>query len=221
MIFLPAFCVDDFYSNPDAVRDFALKQTFLPSEGIWPGKRTRDLSEIDPKFHEQFAKKVFSLFLEDVNTVTRYDLKSSFQIVPTLDSNPNSPKNQGWIHFDDQTVFAGIIYLSPDALPENGTSIFKLTNESTLDHDSTCKQDFYTGKVSANYDETISRHNGSYQETIRFNNLYNRMICFDRSQPHGVRSFYTTGEPRLTQVFFLMNFETSTMPPILRHKKYL
>ncbi len=221
MIFLPTFCVDDFYSDPDAVREFALRQTFLPSEGRWPGTRTRDISEIDPKFHEQFAKKVFSLFLEDVNNVTRYDLKTSFQTVPTMDQDPNSPKNHGWIHFDEQTVFAGIVYLSPDANLENGTSMYKLINEATLDHVSTCKQDFYTGKISKDYDETILRHNGSYIETIKFNNLYNRMICFDRSQPHGVKSFYTTGEARLTQVFFLMDFETKVTPPIMRHKKYL
>lgn len=221
MIFLPAFCVDDFYSDPDAVREFALKQTFLPSDGRWPGKKTRDLSEIDPKFYDLFCKKVFSIFFEDLNKITRYKLITSFQLVPCLNEDPLSPKNQGWIHIDDQTIFAGVIYLSPDSNLENGTSMFKLVNEKTLDHYSTCKQDFYTGKISQDYDETILRHNGSYVETIRFNNIYNRMICFDRSQPHGVRSFYSTGEERLTQVFFLLDFETTVDPPIQRHKRFL
>ncbi len=221
MLFVPTLCVDNFYSDPNAVREFALKQTFFPSDGQWPGRKTKELLEIDPTFHELFCKKLFSIFIDDLSKVRRFKLNTMFQLVPCFDPDPNSLKNQGWIHFDDQIILAGVIYLSPSPRLENGTSIFKLTNESTLDLDSTCKQDFYSGGNPENYNETILRHNGSYTETVKFNNIYNRMILFDQSQPHGVNSFYSTGEERLTQSFFLLDFEADVPPPISRHKKFL
>ena len=220
MFCIPVTCVDDFYSNPDQVRKFALEQEFFPSEGQWPGKRTKDLNLIDPTFYNLFCKKVFSLFTEE--EVTNYFIRTSFQLIDKFDEDPNSEKNKGWIHVDDDCLFAGIIYLTPDADPDTGTSIFKLVNDATVDKDSYCKQDFYSGKtVSLEYNETITKHNNSYKETVRFSNIYNRFICFDSSQPHGVNSFYTSSSLRLTQVFFVFGIESKNLPPIQRHKKFL
>ena len=221
MIHIPAICVDNFYSNPDAVREFALKQQFSPSEGQWPGLRTDDLSLIDPVFFKEFAKKIFAVFTEP-EKVDKFFLRTSFQLIDKFDNDPLSPKNQGWIHIDKNCIFAGIIYLTPDAPLNTGTSIFKLVNESTIDHDSYCKQDFYSGKsIPKEYDQTLLTHNSSYIETIRFSNVYNRLICFDSSEPHGVQTFYTEKEPRLTQVFFVFELESSIEPPISRLKKFL
>lgn len=220
MFCIPITCVDDFYTNPDEVRKFALSQEFFPSDGQWPGKRTKELDLVDPTFYDLFCKKIFSIFTD--HSVSNYFVRTSFQLIDKFDENPASFKNKGWVHIDKNCMFAGVIYLTPDANPETGTSIFKLTDESTIDHDSHCKQNLYAGKgISEKYEETITRHNGSYTETVRFNNVYNRMICFDSSQPHGVNSFYTDNEPRLTQVFFVFNLESNSIPPIQRHKKFL
>ena len=221
MIHIPATCVDNFYTEPDRVREFALKQIFHPSTGTWPGSRTACLSQIDPNFFQSFCNKVFSVFANP-NDIKKYYIVSSFQLIDKFDNDPNSPKNKGWIHYDQDCLFAGIIYLTPGADLNSGTSIFKLVNDSTLDNDSYCKQDFYLGKdIPGNYDETLLKHNGSYVETIRFNNLYNRLICFDSSQPHGVNTFYTSGDPRLTQVFFVHELESNIESPISRHQKFL
>ncbi len=221
MISVPTTCVDDFYSNPNAVREFALKQKFEQSSGGYPGLRTVDISLIDKDFFTQFSNKIFSLFVNDISVVQNYHLRTSFQLIKKFDNDPLSPKNKGWIHFDSDAIFAGIIYLSPNISPNTGTSIFRLTNESTLDH-SECKQIFYEGlRVPDNYDQIITRHNSSYTETIRFDNVYNRMICFDATQAHGVNSFYTEDEPRLTQVFFVHALESGVEPPIMRHRKFL
>ena len=56
----------------------------------------------------------------------------------------------------------------------------------------------------------------AHEETIRFNNQYNRMIAFEGGIPHGVRSFHTTNEPRLTQVFFVYKLESSSPTPLVR-----
>jgi hypothetical protein len=219
MNIIPATCVDDFYSDPDRVREFALAQSYYPSDGGYPGTRSDEIQNLDNTFFEEFCNKVFSLFI-DPSSVKKYRVKTQFQLIDKFDNDANSPKNKGWVHFDDHCILAGIIYLNPDADPSTGTSIFKLVDHTTLEK-SSAKQDFFSGKLVPDYDNIVSRHNSSYVETIRYNNIYNRLICFDSSQAHGVNSYYTSGEPRLTQVFFLGEFEASMDPPIIRHQKFL
>jgi hypothetical protein len=56
MNFYPITIVDNFYENPDEVRQLALSQQYYPaseldnSEGIFPGKRTHELGSIDSDF---------------------------------------------------------------------------------------------------------------------------------------------------------------------------
>ena len=54
----PTLCVDDFYINPEKVRDFALSLEYSKPEGIYPGERTKYLHEIDKKFFHQFCEKL-------------------------------------------------------------------------------------------------------------------------------------------------------------------
>ena len=97
-----------------------------------------------------------------------------------------------------------------------------MINASTLDSYSGCKGELYSGKsIPKNYDSLILEHNSSFVETIKFNNLYNRLICFDSTQAHGVNSFHTSVEPRLTQVFFVFELESTIEPPIIRQSKFL
>ena len=221
MRYIPTFCIDNFYTDPDEIRRFALNQTFVNSNGAWPGSRTADISELDPKFFEEFCNKIFSIFVSPAD-ITKYVIASSFQLINKFDTNPASPKNKGWIHYDEDSIFSGIIYLTPGADLNSGTSIFKLINASTLDSYSGCKGELYSGKsIPKNYDSLILEHNSSFVETIKFNNLYNRLICFDSTQAHGVNSFHTSVEPRLTQVFFVFELESTIEPPIIRQSKFL
>ena len=59
----PTLCVDDFYKNPEQIRDFALSLEYSKPEGIYPGERTKYLHEIDKKLFQQFCEKLFSFQL--------------------------------------------------------------------------------------------------------------------------------------------------------------
>jgi hypothetical protein len=37
--------------------------------------------------------------------------------------------NHGWIHHDGQTLYAGVLYLTPDAPLNTGTSLYKKRND--------------------------------------------------------------------------------------------
>jgi hypothetical protein len=218
---IPALCIDDFYSDPDSVRALALKQDYsTPLEGNYPGKRTKRLDELDRNFFNQFCNKLLSVFFDLDSESISYEIDTSFQLIPSVDPNPMSPKNMGWVHYDENVIFAGIIFLSPKIDLNCGTSIFKLVDNEKLDL-SNAKQDFYKNGIDSDYDNRIQRHRDAYVETIRFNNVYNRLIAFDSSCAHGVNSYYSDSDPRLTQVFFVTKIGTNTKPPILRQKKYL
>jgi len=219
MRYIPTLCVDDFYTDPDAVRKFALSQNFIHSNGAWPGMRTANISEFDPKFFKEFCNKIFSIF-GSPNDIKKYVIATVFQLIDKFDNDPNSPKNKGWIHYDDNCIFAGIIYLTPGADLNSGTSIFKLVDPAKLFRSSS-KYDFYKNGIDSNYNELIQQHNSAFVETIRFNNVYNRLICFDSTQAHGVNSFDTLTETRLTQVFFIYELDSDIEPPIIRHSKFL
>ncbi len=218
---IPALCIDDFYSNPDRVREFALKQDYYPAqEGNYPGKRTRDLDDIDKEFFEQFCAKLLSLFFDLNTTHVNYQITTSFQLIPSMDPDPDNPKNLGWVHYDDDVIFAGVIFLTPNIDLNCGTSIFKLVDPEKLDQ-TPAKVEFYKNGVDLNYNQQIVSHRNAYVETIRFNNVYNRLIAFDANCAHGVNSYYSNSEPRLTQVFFVKKIDSKTPSPVARHKKYL
>ena len=221
MIHIPALCIDDFYSDPDKIRKFALAQEYTaPPKGTYPGKRTKRLHELDRNLFDQFSNKLLSVLFDLSNTNINYEIDTSFQLIPSVDSNPMSPKNMGWVHNDEDVVFAGVIFLTPKIDLNCGTSIFKLVDPSKIDG-SSAKHDFYKNGTDSNYDELIQQHRSAYIETIRFNNVYNRLIAFDSDSAHGVNSYYSDTEPRLTQVFFVTKLETKTVLPISRHKHFL
>jgi hypothetical protein len=218
---IPALCIDDFYRDPDKIREFALAQEYTPPpEGTYPGKRTKRLHELDRNMFDQFSNKLLSVFFDLSASNVNYEIDTSFQLIPSVDPDPTSPKNMGWVHYDENVVFAGVIFLTPKIDLNCGTSIFKLVDQTKLDR-SSAKQDFYKNGIDSDYDNRIQQHKSAYVETIRFNNVYNRLIAFDTSSAHGVNSYYSDTEPRLTQVFFVTKLDTNTLLPIPRQKHFL
>jgi len=215
----PALCVDDFYTDPDRVRNFALSLDYSPApDGAWPGKRTPELCDIDRNFFNEFCKKIFSLYFDLDHVHVNYVVSTRFQIIESLDEEKLSPKNTGWIHFDHDP-FAGIIYLTPGIDRNCGTSLYSVSDSTKLDD--SAKDDFYLYGIDNNYDKRIIHSNSGFTETVRFQNIYNRLICFDGHTAHGANSFYTESLPRLTQIFFVKKIEVNAMGPMQRHTRYL
>jgi len=218
MKYFPAVCIDDFYSDPNSIREFALKQKFTkPKDGSYPGGRTEEISKINPKLFSEFCENFFSIYYDFDFVHLKWEISTSFQLINNLDDDSNSAKNTGWIHVDSNTLLAGIIYLTPEINVNTGTSLYKLKDESLLDN-TPKKRDLYLKGIDENndYEYHINRHNSAYVETVRFNNIYNRLISFDATTPHGVNSYFSSGEPRLTQVFFVHMLDSISRPPLSR-----
>jgi hypothetical protein len=205
----PTTCIDNFYTDPDKVREFALGLDYSPAEnGFWPGKRTKELFEIDQEFMTKFCHKLMSYYFDLEATNVRWKISSQFQLIEPYDSINDSIKNTGWIHYDD-ALFGGLIYLNKNPNLSSGTSLYNIIDYEKYDKAQKAKHEFYLKGDYENYENLISEHNNNFIETIKFSNQYNRLIGFDSSIPHKADNFVIDNEPRLTQVFFVQDLESS------------
>lgn len=221
MINFPAICVDNFYSDPDSVRNWALSLDYKPDpDGRWPGKRSEKLHLVDPTFFHNFCCKIFSLYfnleIEDIEWIVH----TQFQLIEPFDTVHNSIKNSGWIHYDYGGIFGGIIYLTPNIDLNCGTSIFEQTSVPDDKLSKEAKQNFYKHGHYENYEHILENHNRNFIETVNYKNIYNRFISFDGNTAHKANSFYSN-LPRLTQVFFVNKCISKSPWPLNKHRKYL
>jgi hypothetical protein len=220
----PVTVVDNFYENPDLVRDFALSLPYFPSEdGRWPGARSDNLSEINENFFKTFSNKLLSLFYDFNDCELEWIIETSFQQVCSFSDIKTSILNQGWIHSDGESIFSGVVYLNPNPKEGWGTSIYKLKNGEVFDCEQRTKFLHYSGSKDFNeeeFEEEKQYNNNKFVESIKIENVYNRLILFEGGEWHGVPSFYSDDdEPRLTQVFFVEKLKINgRYYPIVRSK---
>ena len=55
----PVTIVDDFFTDPDYVRDLALSSKYIESDPRWPGRRTDYLKSIDETLFHYVGNKLF------------------------------------------------------------------------------------------------------------------------------------------------------------------
>lgn len=216
----PVTVISDFYENPDEIRKYALAQKYTychEMKGIdyvFPGSRTKELRDLSQSLYEKVCKKLISVFHIPEHDLMRLQIKTSFQIV-------ESEYDHGLIHQDQNTVFAGVLYLTPDAPLDSGTSLFR--KNSTYD------EDLYWKLIKENDErfkrkETIdfSYHN-MFDEVVRVNNVYNSLILFEGDIHHCANQFFgkTKEDSRLAQVFFITKIDANKESsfPLLRVKK--
>jgi hypothetical protein len=219
----PTLCVDNFYKDPDKIREFALSLDYNSPDnntGEYPGKRTKSLDLVNVAFYKKFCDKLFSLYY-DFLTPVEWEITTSFQLICPLSDNPLNSKNVGWIHSDVATVFAGVIYLTPDIKQNCGTSIFKLISREDISvekytHFNNVKKKLYLNNIDDGHEEALKDNNSDFVETINFSNVYNRLISFDGNCYHGANNFYSNSEPRLTQVFFVRSVKSFSGSPLQR-----
>ena len=80
----PISIFDNFYNNPDAVREYALSLEYTKITGFFPGYRTECLSTINKEFWELSYQK----FLPDNINPDEYTILSQFQKVYRFSNDP-------------------------------------------------------------------------------------------------------------------------------------
>ena len=205
----PITVINDFYENPDAIRKFALAQkyTFRHEEHeldyVYPGCRTKDLHDLDSALQALVLKKLVSVFHLAEHDLMRWGISSSFQSVSEI-------YKEGVIHTDTNTIFAGVLFLTPNAPLNSGTSLYRKNasfNESK--YKQACNQNterFKTGQIVMK-----NSFHSMFDEVVRVNNVYNTLILFEGDIYHAANKFFgsTLNDSRLTQVFFVNKIDAN------------
>ena len=225
--------VDNFFENPEAIVKYGKS---LPKEivGRQPGKRSKQLWEIDDVLHNAIIRKALSCYY-DLNYVNlSWQMSNlSFHEISRFSEDKNDIINKGWIH-QDAEVFgndevAGLIYLTPDIDPDSGTSLWSLKPNAKIKIQA---DSFYDQNDQGWHNEDGTFSNGeeyrklyleqqeSLEEKLRFQNIFNRMIMYDTMEWHGANSYYHRNgkDPRLTLVFFIGGIESDSEFPLQRVK---
>ena len=186
--------IDDFYKNPDEIREYALSLTYEPPENHGAvGYRCQSGRKIEDGTKEIF-EKLLHKNIPDGNNLGEWDYSTNgcFQWC-----NSKTPI----VYHADSQKYAGIIYLTPDAPPQCGTSFFRHKKYKIKNNEIFSKTDWYESKL--NYNEP---HLDKTQwETVdSIGNIYNRLVIFDARNIHGVNEYFgeNINNSRLFQLFF-------------------
>ena len=175
---------DDFYGNPDGVREFALGQEFTV-QGNFPGRRTRSFLTDDVK--DAIQTVVWNAGGEVTNWNARDGLSGSFEIA--------TAQERSWIHTDHFNTWAGICYLTPDAPLSGGTGTFF--------HKATKR--FTQGAEDVPYE---SQDMTKWEIVDRVANRYNRLVLYRSNQFHTSLDYFGS-DLRTGRLFQLFFFDTA------------
>jgi hypothetical protein len=186
--------IDNFYTNPDEVREFALKQEFKV-RGNYPGQRTKSF------LTDSLKKKMRDILYPFAGEITYWgsddtenNYTGSFQYTVSED--------RSWIHADSTTDWAAVCYLTPDAPLSAGTGIFrhKATGWSHYDY----KRENEPGYVESAPPGNEMRDYTKWEMVDRIGNVYNRLIMYRADNYHVSLDYFgqNMNDGRLFQVFF-------------------
>jgi len=173
--------IDEFYNNPNDVREFALAQEFDVT-GNWPGTRTKT-------FINESTKETIQKILQDIagNVIdwqANDGYTGSFQLTTSMD--------RSWIHADSYNTWAGVLYLTPDAPLSGGTGIFRYKKTGSMMEDGT--------DLSG-----VTQDMTKWELVDRVGNVYNRLVLYRGNNYHMSLDYFGKDKEdgRLFQLFFI------------------
>lgn len=179
--------LDNFYNNVDEVRDYALQRNFN-IYGNYPGVRT----EPEPQEQHGYLKTFFETILNKKIMYWPIEYNTAYQYTIEDDTT--------WVHHDD-TRWAGVLYLTPDAPIKSGTSFYR--------HIDT-KISTWTPGEELDYNKSEDANNlDKWEQVSTIANVYNRLVLYNGFSYHRslLPGFGKTKEDgRLFQTFFFNTY---------------
>mgnify|MGYP003132433412 FL=1 len=186
---------DDFYEDPDKVREYALGQMYWDHDHGGVGWRTRKqfiFDGVKEKFESIMQKKIS-------NWTETYGICGVFQAgFGNLHGIPPQ------VYHCDSQQWAAMIFLTPDAPVETGTKVVR-NKKTKIYHSSQAENgptDYFPNQGTF-CDGTL------FEDVDVVGNIYNRLVIFDAQCLHSscgyFGSSFNTG--RLWQMFFFDTYE--------------
>ena len=209
---IPTTIQDNFFEDPDKIRQWAIHQSFYPSaDGRWPGLRTDQLYNVDYSFFQLVIRKSLSLFFDlQQEANINWTAEMTFQIV-------HKNYDSGWVNSDaHENQITGIVYLNKDTNLTGGTSIMREKNHVLVPKESSIdfkKESFLKKKTIQEVEVVREEHNSQFEEIINISNVYNRLVLFDSHLHHKSQSFFSQDDDAcLTLIFFIKKLLVNNTP---------
>lgn len=180
--------VDNFYSNPDLIRDFAINNLKFNNSEYHRGKRSErfTINGTKEKLEEILGRKI-------VNWNHPSYANGVFQYCTSYDPIV--------YHIDTQT-FAGAIFLTPNAPLDSGTATYrsKITGATRFDE----FNEEYSKTFLGVSDELNFYDNTNYELVDKVANVYNRLVMWDAKTIHAASNYFGDNihNARFFQLFF-------------------
>jgi len=212
--------VDDFFNDPEMIVDYGKSLQKEQRKGQ-PGKRSESLWKINNLLANAIMLKIMSCYYDlEYTNVSWEHSEICFHEVPRFSENKNDVRNKGWIHQDDEFgdmfQLAGLIYLTPDIDPDSGTSLYNV--KSNIYHKIYSKDVLYKNGSfdKEEYIKSQIKQEENFEEKLRVQNIFNRLVMYDTSEWHRANSYYNGDgkDDRLTLGFFTGNIKPTPLKRI-------
>jgi hypothetical protein len=184
-----SICVDNFYNDVDEVRKMALNMEF-GVKGNYPGQRTVPIKNDSVK---QLINNIIRPYAGEI-TFWESEYTGAFQYT--------TQRDRSWVHADQTTRWAGVLYLTPDAPLTGGTGLFR-HKETGLE--------MAVRKPDGSYNQHVmdeiykdSQDMTKWEMTDFVGNKYNRLILYRADNFHTSLDYFgrDINDGRLFQTFF-------------------
>ena len=174
---------DDFYESPIDVRNFALSQQF-DVMGNFPNARTKSFS------NQNIKDSIQEIIATHGGRITYWPegYNGAFQFT--------TAQNRSWIHADDGTTWAAVVYLTPDAPLSGGTGLFR--------HKATGLSEMPDSKEKLNEIYLDAQDMTKWEIIDRIGNVFNRIVIYRGGIFHTSLDYFGKDkyDGRLFQTFF-------------------
>lgn len=178
---------NNFFRNPDKIRDYALMQEYWPAKtnpngGNWPGQRSDFISSLSNDVFLELMYGVHDLIGIDRSHPTYTE--AFFQYC--IESDGNSWVHRDALHFEPTHV--GLVYLTPNPPPDSGTILYEHKDSNYVKGDP----------------EKDSGDVNDYYVKAKLENKYNRAVIYSPDEFHKSDKYFGTNlqDGRLFIVFF-------------------
>lgn len=185
--------VDNYYNNPDQVRDYAMTLDFNPNVKYHKGSRTevKTIFEGTKQSFEKLLGKKITVWEEHIyNGVFQY-----------------CTAQEALVYHTDNQSYAAVVFLTPDAPPECGTSFYKSKNNGLMAYPTAADCQKHGKSEDQLFNEMFA---GNFYDKTRWDlvdvvgNVYNRLVIFDAKRVHAASAYFgdSMENSRLFHMFF-------------------
>ena len=197
----PVTIIDNFFDDPDTIREFALKQDFKVNGEQYPGSRTDELLDLDINLFLNITRRLMSVFTDKKFSA---DIDIRFQKV-------ESDWKEGWIH-DDHDKYTFILYLDKNPPKNSGTSFFETKPNANYPEFPIQKSRAIRDNDYESFTEYGKKVNENFVESISVQAKYNRLVLFDGNINHAAQGFDSSEGDRLTMIGFIHELDMESTP---------